>query len=162
MKKNLNLMYILIPVFVMLLSGPVKAQSYILKIKNTNGTVKEVSLTDLNRFTFAEANMNMIFKNAPMESLALSSVQCMTFSTATGIASVSETTLSVFPNPAGSHIRINNLTETKNPVLIYNSAGTLVKSIDAASVNRQIDVSDLSRGMYFIRVDNQILKFIRL
>lgn len=162
MKNHLNLMCRHLLVLAFLLSGHVYAQNYILKIKNTNGTVKEVNLADLNRITLAEANMNLIFKNAPIESLALSSVQCMTFSTATGVAPLFGTVASVSPNPARNYILIKNLTVQENPVLIYNAAGTLVKSVDAGNVTQHIDVSNFSRGIYFIRINNQILKFIKL
>ena len=56
----------------------------------------------------------------------------------------------IFPNPANDIIYISN---AQNSVLsIYDLSGRLVKSVNVVSNYQMIDVSDLSRGVYIVRL----------
>jgi hypothetical protein len=64
--------------------------------------------------------------------------------------------LKVYPNPARDRININIQQENNKPgtINIYNSAGTIVKTIQQTEQGRQvsetIDISKLSAGVYYI------------
>lgn len=74
-----------------------------------------------------------------------------------------ENGFSVYPNPATSTLNIS-IPENQNQQLqIFNSLGRLVKEISATQ-QTQIDISDLSCGLYFVRLQNYLLcsqKFIK-
>jgi len=61
-------------------------------------------------------------------------------------------TLSIQPNPASTQITIDNAAGAQ--VTIYNISGQQVMSIEAASANETINVSNLSEGLYVVRVVN--------
>lgn len=61
-----------------------------------------------------------------------------------------ETKISLYPNPASDFIKIN--TDKDVEVKIYSVNGTLVKQ--GKTVNKTLDVSDLSNGNYIIQIDN--------
>ena len=86
----------------------------------------------------------------------------MVFSTPTGVVSALEKVLSVYPNPARNYIQLNNLRIEDKEIKIFNASGTLVKYEAAGSFSQHVDVSNLSGGVYFIRVGNRMLKFIKL
>lgn len=76
----------------------------------------------------------------------------------TGVdVSQQERSFSVTPNPATTAITIempNENIQTENQIFIYNLVGNLVwqkKTFDAVS---RINVSDFSKGIYFVKVDN--------
>lgn len=163
MKNHLHFFWGLIVGVVLLMSGHVDAQNYSLKIKTMDGTEKEFSLSNLTKITFPNTYMNLFFQNATSESLTVSSIQSMLFTTPTGVySSTFENVLSVYPNPAGDYIVIKNLKTEDKQVRIFDAAGTLVKSVSIGNVVQHIEVSNLSRGLYFIRISNQMLKFIKL
>ena len=162
MKKHLHFIWGLIAGFVLLMPCGVRAQTYALKITNTDGTVKEVNLSNLKKITFPNPNMNLFYKNLTSESLTLTSVRSMIFSTPTGVVSAVENVLSVYPNPARNYIQLNNLRIEDKEIKIFNASGALVKYNSTGSFSQHVDVSDLSGGVYIIRVGNKMLKFIKL
>lgn len=72
--------------------------------------------------------------------------------TISGLKSVSEKTsvTSIFPNPFGKSIDVQSLEEMKN-VTIFDSTGKIVYFSENLTGN-SIDLSNLSKGMYFIRL----------
>jgi len=78
-----------------------------------------------------------------------------------GISELDNAQLSIFPNPAQNHISIN---EEFSSLRIYNVNGSLV--LDIQQNKNQINVSDLSSGVYFIQmqtIDGQLKqsKFVK-
>ena len=61
-----------------------------------------------------------------------------------------ESNFEIYPNPASDKISIIGIENIKS-VKIFNSLGALVKHSNSAN---DIDVSDLSKGIHFIQVDN--------
>jgi hypothetical protein len=58
----------------------------------------------------------------------------------------------VFPNPVKDILNIQYNSREKISVEIYNVLGSKVRSFIQETLNSSIDVSDLDKGMYFIRV----------
>jgi len=63
--------------------------------------------------------------------------------------------INLYPNPTTGVLNL----DVNGMVDVYNVAGTLVKSVE--SVNYSINVSDLNEGIYFIRTENGMAKFIK-
>lgn len=63
-----------------------------------------------------------------------------------GIAS----SLQIYPNPAHGTVNINGLQPGSN-VAIYNAAGVLMKRFTATGTSQQVDITNLARGVYFIK-----------
>jgi len=65
-----------------------------------------------------------------------------------GISEIGNTSLNIFPNPAQDYISVS---EEFNSLKIYNVSGSLV--MDIQQNQNQINVSDLSSGVYFIQMN---------
>ena len=63
--------------------------------------------------------------------------------------------LTVYPNPANTFINV----DCKKGYQIYSSIGQLVKQSSQATT--QITISDLPTGVYFMKTDNQVGRFIK-
>lgn len=81
------------------------------------------------------------------------------FFVGTGVDENGTTILTIYPNPAKESIRIDGL-EANSEVLIYNTLGMLVKSVNASS-EKEIGVSDLASGVYMLRCGSQVLRFVK-
>ena len=74
----------------------------------------------------------------------------------------------IYPNPANQylHISSDNNTVSTSTIYIYNSVGTVVKTIKTDNLTEsQINLADLSSGIYFLKVssrekDYKPIKFI--
>jgi hypothetical protein len=81
--------------------------------------------------------------------------------------------ISLSPNPASDYIEINLnnviLSEAKD-LKIYNALGECVMSVGAihepidrrSQLPLQLDISQLQPGVYFVRIDNKVSKFIKI
>lgn len=81
-------------------------------------------------------------------------------STATGFeVTPSPDSFSVFPNPANEYITIHRTSTAQTKVEIVGLDGSLVLS-KVLDGNNQIDISSLSGGVYFMKIDSFIQKLI--
>ena len=83
----------------------------------------------------------------------------ITVASGDGVEENIESVLSVMPNPANDVIRVNGLNGTEE-VNIYNTLGQVVKSA-RLSEGQDLNISDLSAGVYMLRSENseQVVKF---
>ena len=65
---------------------------------------------------------------------------------------ISNNNVSVYPNPVNDVLNISNL-ESNSTVAIFNVLGTMI-STHSANNSLSIDMSSLSSGVYFVRVEN--------
>jgi len=73
-------------------------------------------------------------------------------------------TLQVFPNPTSTivHVRANNEFSSKR-FHLYNAKGEVVKSKNIESGNElNFDVSVFPSGIYFLQIENQLIKLIKI
>ena len=73
----------------------------------------------------------------------------------TGIASTKKE-LAVFPNPFQEKLYINNLSETQNTWSVYDILGEKVLEANTNQNNIELDLSNLTSGVYFLRSPNYL------
>lgn len=71
----------------------------------------------------------------------------------------SKSALSIYPNPTNTVIYISNYEQNINEVKIVDITGKTIKTL--ARADKEIDVSYLSRGIYFVKVSDKVLKFVK-
>ncbi len=70
-----------------------------------------------------------------------------------------EKLISVYPNPANDYISISNANKVLS-INIHDIKGVLVKSINGESASKQINISDLSSGLYLIKYSTNNCSYI--
>lgn len=68
-----------------------------------------------------------------------------------------EPSYALYPNPANNMIFLNGLTKEEE-INIFNLSGRKIKTINT---NKNIDLSDLNQGVYFLTIKDKTLKFIK-
>lgn len=81
------------------------------------------------------------------------------FFNGTDVPEMAEKTFDLYPNPANDKIHINGI-EGQNKVEIFNLFGTSVKTFQATG-DLEINISDLSAGLYIIRIGQHFGKFMK-
>lgn len=68
--------------------------------------------------------------------------------------------VSIYPNPSNSFIKVKGLTNVENYIL-YNNLGQEIKK-ETISENEKIDIRNLNNGIYFLKFNNgETIKFIK-
>ena len=78
----------------------------------------------------------------------------------TGLESINNPTLSVYPNPTSESITITGI-ETGETIRIYNLSGALLGTYTATSEKLTIDISNLAKGTYLLKTSAQSFKIIK-
>ncbi len=66
----------------------------------------------------------------------------------------------VYPNPASSKLNID-LPTANTKVTIYNSVGIMMEETVVPGTHHVFDVSNYNKGLYFIKANDTVVKFIR-
>ncbi len=66
----------------------------------------------------------------------------------------------VYPNPAVSKLHID-LSAPNTTVAIYNSVGVKMEEVVVPGTHHIFDVSRYTKGLYFVKANNQVVKFIK-
>lgn len=85
-------------------------------------------------------------------------VNDFTLRTRTSIDENQSETISLYPNPANNSITVQGVANEK--IEILNIVGKVVKTIENATENQHIDISNLENGTYFIHANSSVMKFI--
>ena len=67
--------------------------------------------------------------------------------------------INLYPNPANDVVSIN--TETDGMVEILDMAGRMVMNINVVEGENTINVADLESGVYFVRMNGSVVKFVK-
>ncbi len=74
-------------------------------------------------------------------------------------------TVKIYPNPFISSVTVENSTPSESEIYIYNTDGQMVKSFLKQQAVSRINLSDLSRGTYMVRVTTpgaeQVIKLLK-
>ena len=73
---------------------------------------------------------------------------------------VGKQSITIYPNPANEVLNIE-LGDEPSEVVIYNSLGQMVKHIEMTSGNIQMNVEDLNAGVYFVKVNGNVMKIVK-
>ncbi len=76
-------------------------------------------------------------------------------------------TLALKPNPCFDKLKIKNIKETEitnQKIEIYNYLGSKILTLDTSNCSNDLefDVSYFDEGIYFIKINDKLLKFIKL
>jgi len=94
----------------------------------------------------------------------VTNISCIKFSEqggGDGIINVkSESSIFVFPNPVSETLTVSGV--KKDAIIqLYNLSGALLQTVISQENATNINVSNLQQGIYLLRVDAQVIKFIK-
>ena len=70
--------------------------------------------------------------------------------------------LQVYPNPTNGQLTINNEQLTIHSIEIYNTVGQLLLSFESLpSLETTVNISHLTNGIYFLKINNKVVKVIK-
>lgn len=78
-----------------------------------------------------------------------------------GTSNIASNSIKLYPNPVQSILNIESAGEV-NKIEVINNLGMVVKKVDGQTAIRQLDVSNLVKGIYYIKVnEKETYQFIK-
>ena len=78
----------------------------------------------------------------------------------TKVETVTENNVAIYPNPMNDVLNIQ-LGDNQSNVEIFNSLGQMVRRYDNVSGDMQINVADMEAGIYFVKINGEVIKVVK-
>ncbi len=75
-----------------------------------------------------------------------------------GVSEIEESSFSIYPNPSNGRVQIN--VSATSPFNVYNAQGMIVRSGNFTKGQTQLDLTDLSDGIYYLQTNKATEKLI--
>lgn len=131
---------------------------------NANGNIKPVFLQNIDKFPISIlAGRSSIDLGVIIEdSKGCNGRTNVFFNLTTNVNEVRKYKLTLSPNPTNSTLYIQGLSkEYNNSAVIYSIQGQLIRNTEIIN-NNEIDLSDLSPGIYIMKLNNETHRIIKL
>ncbi len=111
------------------------------------------------------AYRRLIFSSSDHSNSALHPKLVLTYSGTTGLDEHNDIALvEVYPNPTNDILYLKNvkLKDELTTVQIINELGEIVLSLNTLSEDNSINVANLSKGIYTVKSNDQMIRFVKL
>lgn len=118
---------------------------------------------NVTKFYFYNGNL-MLDQSGVTTAIPLETIKRLELDAVSNFISVAdwgESTILIYPNPTSDKLYFSSPSEQNVLVAIYSLNGQLLKR-EQVSTSENLDVSSLSKGIYIIKVNDQIYKFSKL
>jgi len=164
-RKTLRLFAFLFLLGPVLTGLDVKAQ--LLTIVTADGTETTDSLTWLECFTFPGDQLYVSYRDNSAFSYNLTDIKVIRIDAGplgSEDASIYGTTegITLYPNPAENEFSVKNLPDEGASIMVYRIDGKLVLQQEVYSEYETINIEDLERGLYLVKIGEQTIRLIRL
>lgn len=133
------------------------AQTISLDIKKVNGSDQSISLSSIRKINFSGSGLIINYMTGNIDSVEFSTIKLVAFSSITALNSPQlNTNLVAYPNPTSNYVFLKNLDFNSSKVAIYSISGCKIADLPVS--NNYIDISNLSRGIYLLKINNRVLK----
>ena len=161
MKYLLEKMLLL--VFAILSIGnTVKAQQTEIQavITRHNGDEQIYQLDENDRISFPNDEILVITQNGTDIQIPISEIRKVTFNEVLATAENEAKNIGIFPNPADNSFTISGINGFQQ-MNIYSFDGRLVKQ-ETVGCGQSIDITELPQGLYYVNINKQNFKLIKL
>jgi len=161
MKKRWKVIGVVVFVSTVIISSFQAQNSMIVRLHDGSQTGTFISSID--KITFSGDSMIVKKKDLSESVFLYTDIDHLTFGIYSGISLVTTTldTTAVFPNPATNYILLVHPPEGELNIVIYGLDG--IELIHRKLINgmQQIDIHDLAKGLYILKVNNKTYKFLK-
>ncbi len=161
MKKQIQLLGLLI--FYLAISTHLLQAQNNLIVKFKSGTQSVSLLSTVDRITFSGGNILLKKTDTSTSSLLLSDISRLTFGLYSAVNEITADPigLAIYPSPATRYINLLNAPQGEIKIMIFGLDGTTLMNKKLNSGMRQVDISDLGKGLYLLKVNNTTFKFVK-
>jgi len=133
-------------------------------IQNWDGTEVANPINAVRNLTLPASQVQLAFYDGSQQSFPLNEVRKIYFADASTTVNAVTTQSSIvcYPNPVQDAMNISNLPDQESQISIYRMDGSLVQTKMVYGIQTQLDLSQLSGGLYLLKVKDQAIKIVKL
>ncbi len=130
----------------------------------TNETIQEFTTSSVDQMNFQNNHFQFKFTDGTSQTINFSMISRIYFDESFSVSELNDEApaLSLFPNPAGEFITLQQTEQLSGLLEVFSMSGHLVKSFWMEGESLQLNLSDFESGVYFVRYQHTNLKFIKL
>jgi len=127
-----------------------------------DGSQSGVLLTQLNKMTFLNGNLNIQKADATVAPFSTANIQKMTFGVWSGVESVNNlNNLQVFPNPTTGIFGIKTNFQYLKTAYLTTVDGRILRALSAQELLLPIDITEFPNGIYILKTNTEYFKIIK-
>ena len=133
-----------------------------LSINMRDGSKQNFELKSLQKITFSNNNMVLNNSTGAFATYGIASIdKLLVSSTSAGIKNTKsgKGNTTIFFNPSINQINFLNLPEGTSTVSLYRPDGIQILNAQISANNDFLNVSSLAKGIYLLKIKNQVFKF---
>lgn len=135
----------------------VSAQTVSLDIKKTNGSDQSIPLSAIRKINFSGSGLILNYMTGNTDSVGFSTIKLLAFTSITALNNPElNTNLVAYPNPTSNYVYLKNLDFNATTIAIYAVSGCKIADLPVS--NNRLDISNLSRGLYLLKIHNRVIK----
>jgi len=124
-----------------------------------DGSRNTYTLADAHKVLLTSNKMSILQTNGQTLTSEISAI-LFTHALESTLPNLETASVYVFPNPVADYLVVRGL-DGENVIRLYSMDGVLHKTIQVFGDHIQIAVDDLSKGVYLLQVNHDVLKFIK-
>ncbi len=129
-------------------------------ITKTDGSEQVYELSESDRISFPNDEILVITQNGTDIQIPISEIRKITFDEVLATAENKAEDIGIFPNPADNSFTVSGISGFQQ-MNIYSIDGKLVKR-EIIDCGQSIDISELPQGLYYVNINKQNFKLIKL
>lgn len=129
-------------------------------ITKTDGSEQVYELSESDRISFPNDEILVITQNGTDIQIPISEIRKITFDEVLATAENEAKNIGIFPNPTNNSFTISGINGFQQ-MNIYSFDGKLVKC-EIIDCGQSIDISELPQGLYYVNINKQDFKLIKL
>jgi hypothetical protein len=120
-------------------------------------------INTIDKITFSGDSMIVKNRDLSVSTFLYPDIDHLTFGlySGTSIVTTDLSTTAVFPNPASKYILLLHPPEGELNIVIYGLDGIELIRKKLMNGMQQIDINDLAKGLYILKVNNNTYKFLK-
>ncbi|MCQ2304474.1 MAG: T9SS type A sorting domain-containing protein [Bacteroidales bacterium] len=129
-------------------------------ITKADGSEQVYELSESDRISFPNDEILVITQNGTDIQISISEIRKITFDEVLATAENEAKNIGIFPNPANNSFTISGINGFQQ-MNIYSFDGKLVKR-EIIDCGQSIDITELPQGLYYVNINKQNFKLIKL
>lgn len=156
------LLFLMVILTAIMSLGRISAQNLVITLDD--GSETSVPVTDVQKLTFDLNDLILAFKSGQTNNYPLPEIKKLSFDMTVDIEKLSgnpEHKTIISPNPALETVFLHNIPADCQTIRLFNMDGRLLMTVPVTGTDRQLSLTAVKPGLYFMSLNGQSFKLVK-